>query len=281
MKSVSYKMFITDLDGTLLDDRKNIPEANLMALKKLLEHQILITVFTGRNYHSAKPFIDALDIDIPVVFQNGAFIMNPRSQEVLYQSLLPALEAQSITETALASGFDVIAYTGFRDLPDMVVQRTDWHGSPFEAYVRHNSERIQTVPSLPAALRSLTDFSQLAVIGPEGELRRLEDRIRNLYPESVSPILSSVLNGTGFLEFFGPHVSKGIALERVLERFQIEAGQTVFIGDNYNDLELMEKVGFPVAVGNSPEPIKKRCRLVVAGNNESGVAEAVHRIFFQ
>ena len=78
MKSNTYKMFITDLDGTLLDDRKNISEENIIALKKLTDHQVFITVFTGRNYLSAKRFIDALGIDIPVVFQNGAFIMNPK-----------------------------------------------------------------------------------------------------------------------------------------------------------------------------------------------------------
>jgi len=281
MTSNHYKMFITDLDGTLLDDRKNIPEANMLALKKLLDHNIYITVFTGRNYHSAKPFIDALGIEIPVVFQNGAFIMNPRSREVLYQSLLPNPEALSITETAFASGFDVIGYKGFQDLPDMAMERSDWLNSPFEAYIHHNRERIQTVPSLRETLRSLPELSQLAVIGPEEELLKFKEHVRERYPDSVSPILSSVLDGTGFLEFFGPQVSKGIALEKVLERYQIEAWQTVFIGDNYNDLELMEKVGFPIAVGNSPEPIKQRCRLVVAGNNESGVADAVHRIFFQ
>jgi len=280
MKSNTYKMFITDLDGTLLDDRKNISEENIIALKKLTDHQVFITVFTGRNYLSAKRFIDALGIDIPVVFQNGAFIMNPKSKEVLYQSMLPGPEARSITEIALTSGLEVVAYKGFLDLPDMMVERTDWLGFPYESYIRNNSHRIQIVDSLLETIPSFSELSQLAVIGPEGELRELEMRVRALYPETVSPILSDVQNGSGFLEFFGPQVSKGIALEKVLARFHIEPGHTVFIGDNYNDLELMEKVGFPVAVENSPEPIKKRCRLVVTGNNESGVADAVNRIFF-
>lgn len=160
MKSNTYKMFITDLDGTLLDDRKNISEENIIALKKLTDHQVFITVFTGRNYLSAKRFIDALGIDIPVVFQNGAFIMNPKSKEVLYQSMLPGPEARSITEIALASGLEVVAYKGFLDLPDMMVERTDWLGFPYESYIRNNSHRIQIVDSLletiPELLRALS-----------------------------------------------------------------------------------------------------------------------------
>jgi Cof subfamily protein (haloacid dehalogenase superfamily) len=280
MKSGMYKLFITDLDGTLLDDRKTIPQANLEALKRLVTDDIHITVFTGRNYHSAKPFIDALGIDIPVVFQNGAFIMNPRSQEILYQSGLGSSEASAITRIAFERGFDAIVYKGFMAIPDMLIQRTEWNGSPYEPYVLHNHYRTEFVPSILDRIRDTDTISQLAIIGKQDALTVFEREMRERFRGTISPIYSSVISGTGFLEFFGPDVSKGIALQKVLERFHITPEETVFIGDNYNDVELMEIVGLPVAVDNSPEFVKKLCRLVVANNNDAGVADAVQRIFY-
>lgn len=286
MKSNGYQLFITDLDGTLLDDQKNISVENLVAMKKLTEDQIYVTVFTGRNYASAKRFIDELGIHIPVVLQNGAFILDAFSEEVIYRSDLDTSTAIQILQKASSMGMDTLAYTDFLSIHDMLVERRIWTSSPFDPYIQSNRLRIEYVSSIQDKISPLESIAQLAIIGEASVCAKLTEWAKKQLPGKMSPIMSTVMSGEdhsqgiGFLEFYGANVSKAIALEKVLQRFRITPEQTVFIGDNYNDVELMEKVGFAVCVDNSPDDIKKKCHMVVSSNNSHGVAEAIQKIFY-
>jgi len=75
-------------------------------------------------------------------------------------------------------------------------------------------------------------------------------------------------------------VSKGKALEKIAHLYNVTYDDIVFIGDNYNDVEIMKLVGMPVSTGNAPEDVKKLCKMVVSGNNEHGVSEAINKIWF-
>ncbi len=80
------------------------------------------------------------------------------------------------------------------------------------------------------------------------------------------------------MEIFGRDVGKEIALDFLTELFDLNLSEVAYIGDNYNDLKIMQKVGFPVAMANAPQDVKTVARFVTSSNNESGVSRAIEKI---
>jgi len=275
-----YKLFITDLDGTLLDDEKNISSENRLALEKLIQTGIPVTIFTGRNYHSAKRYFEELEIDIPVVLQNGAFIIEPVSEKIIHSSDLDSNIAKKIVSEGKKIGVECIIYSGFLELPDMFIEDGVYAENPFSKYVENNLFRLRMVEDLLTVLESRSSIAQLAFIGNTDKLFPFCESVKEQFPAETSSMITSVINGTGFLEVFGSEVSKGKALEKIAHLYNVTYDDIVFIGDNYNDVEIMKLVGMPVSTGNAPEDVKKLCKMVVSGNNEHGVSEAINKIWF-
>jgi Cof subfamily protein (haloacid dehalogenase superfamily) len=277
---MAYKLFVTDLDGTLLNSQLQISPGNLAALAKLVQAGVPVTVFTGRNYNSAIDFVKTIGVGIPVVFQNGALVMDPHSKREYRRIGLTGSIAFEIATEAKKFGFDVIVYSDFFALKDMQMERDVWQGHPFKTYVENNRWRTDIVGDVLDSLSERQEVVQLAVIGNMENLEAFQKRIQTRFPGQISAVISSVRGSYGFLEFFGPKVSKGEAFTFLLNHFGVTADQTVFIGDSFNDVELMRLVDMPVAVGNAPQSIKDICRLVVADHDSSGVAEAIEKLFF-
>jgi len=280
-----FELFITDLDGTLLDDKKKISDKNLEAIKKIRANKIAFSVFTGRNFYSAYEYIHFLDVEGLVALQNGALIIEMPSRKVINEICLESDIAGVIYQLAKEWDFTIVGYTGYHEYEtspskDMFVKKTIHNFTAFDYYFQNNSERIQIVNSLDGFFTNREKIGQLAIIGMETELSQLLKVVDNRYKGQISHVLSPIGDDYGFLEFFGPKVSKGDALTHLLKRYNTTAAKTVFIGDNYNDLPLMKKVGLPVAPDNALREIKDYCKMIVSSNNNHAVKEAIHRIFF-
>ncbi len=293
----NYRLFITDLDGTLLDNQKEIPFKNHQAIQKLVDHKIHCTVFTGRSYHSGVHIVRELGIQIPVVFQNGAMIMNPATGEIIFKQGLERKIAAEIIMRGRTHRFLLIAYVSFLEMPDMLVEADPKYpfpglsidSFPFHSYLVANQPRILKVDDLS---RSVLDghllspmekdgIPQVCVIGDIQLLSQFASDLEKRFSGQISPIISTILDGMGFLEVFGPKISKGHALDELLKYYHVAPEETVFIGDNLNDIELMKRVGMPIAVANAPDEVKALCRWIAPSNEDSGVASAIERFFFE
>jgi hypothetical protein len=293
----NYKLFITDLDGTLLDDQKNIPVRNRQAIQKLVDHKIHCTVFTGRSYHSGVDIVRELGIQIPVVFQNGAMIMNPSSKEIIFQQGMHRKMAAEIIMRGRKQSFLLIAYVSFLKIPDMLVEvdpKNPFPGYssdsfPFQSYLAANQPRILQVDDLyhsvldghPSIQMEKDGIPQVCVIGEIQLLNQFAFDLEKQFSGQISPIISTILDGIGFLEIFGPNISKGHALDELLKYYHVTPEETVFIGDNLNDVELMKRVGMPIAVANAPGEVQALCRWIAPSNEDTGVASAIERFFFE
>lgn len=280
-----FELFITDLDGTLLDDEKRISNSNLEAINRLRANNIPFSVFTGRNFYSAYEFIKVLDVEGLVALQNGALIIEMPSRQVINEICLERDIAVHIYQLALEWDFTIVGYTGYHEcdtdeIKDMFVEVSSQKPASYDYYFKNNSKRIQIVDSLDIFFSNRKKIGQLAIIGEGSELSELLRVVEKTYQHKISHVLSPIGDDYGFLEFFGPKVSKGDALTYLLKRYDTTAAKTVFIGDNYNDLPLMKKVGLPVAPDNALREIKDHCKMIVSSNNNHAVKEAICEIFF-
>ncbi len=263
------RLVVLDLDGTLLNSEKHIAECDREAVDRLVESGVTVTIFTGRNYHSALPYVEELGVNVPVVFQNGALIYDFSSKRVLKSTRLEENVALKLIRSAREEGIFTIVYTDFFDLKDMFIESS--YTGPFLRYLASNSWRLVMIDDLTKISENPVE---IALIGREEDIKNVISDLEN-----VSIVKGSVLEGESFYEVFGPRCSKGDALDFITEHMGIDSEEIIFIGDGYNDLEIMRKVGIAIAMGNSPDEIKKVADWITATNDECGVAKAIAEFF--
>ncbi len=263
-----------DLDGTLLDSEKHISKENLKALEEAEKRGISITLFTGRSFIASKEYFDVISSDIPGVFQNGAFIATLKSHKVVKKTTLSRKCAKQIIDLSKKEKLFPVAFTNFLEDPDMIYDLDLPEKSNYTSYFARNAYRMIRVNDMATCIGE--EISEVSVVGDFEKIKRVQ---KYLDPSEHTFILSTLFNSNNeaFVEFFGPGCGKEKALNFLLNRLKISKKESAFIGDNYNDLEVLKAVENPIVMGNdeTPDEIKKIGKFVTSSNNDNGVAKAI------
>lgn len=275
MESV-VKLVITDLDGTLLDDEKHIPKENVSTLVEAIRLGVHVSVATGRNFHSARRYVEELGLSVPVIFQNGAFVYKWPDGHVLHQVALASSVAQNLVSAAREFGVFYILYSGFLDERDMYVDQ-DYQGA-FSNYLDQNEWRLNFVRDVFDVLALRESVAEVAIVGPEELVLKAIARGLSGSEHLASVVKNNFVGGETFYEVFGPGSSKEDAFRFLLGYFNVKPEETMYIGDSFNDIGLLKLVGYPVVVENGHEEVKRYARFITKSNNEAGVAHAVREL---
>jgi hypothetical protein len=265
------KLLLIDIDGTLVGDNKQIPERNHQAIRALLKKNIKVTLVTGRSYHSSMDVIHAITEDVPIVFQNGAFIYKPQTDFILRQEYLAHEIARFLVEQGRMNNLYTILFTDFLNPMDMVIESVYEGGyAPYLARNHSRTELVSHIQVLPSM-----KIAEVVLLGNEKIIQGIHQQAKLLFSEKFSPVKSFDLEGEIFFEFFGPMVSKAHAVHYLSNHFQVSLEEVMFIGDSFNDIEALKIVGLPIAMGNAIEDVKNLAAFISKSNNEAGVAHAI------
>jgi hypothetical protein len=217
--------------------------------------------------------LSLLKEDVPVVFQNGALIYQHLSGKVLRQVFLPT-EIASMILLHTKGILSRILYLNSLEREDMWMINP--YQGPYEIYFHRNNERIRYIPDFHAL--PLHEVTEIVLLDTEQNLQNILQPVLKKYAGQISPIKSFEIQNEIFFELFGPEVSKGKAALFLSEHFHTPLQDILFIGDSYNDIEIMELVGHPVAMGNAVDEVKAKARFITKSNNEAGVSWAIHQL---
>jgi len=236
-----YKMVALDMDGTLLNDRSEISEANMQALKDCLGQGIIICLSTGRGMHSVKPYIEQIGAEIPVVTTNGSEVWERpnrlHSRSVLDAQLVAKLHEWAVRHQVWYWGTD----------PHRVYNRESWSANPEE--IEWLKFGVYTEDAdLLKELRSMAE-----------EMGCFE--ITNSHPAN--------------LEFNPKGINKATGLRQVCELYGLTMDEVVAMGDSLNDIAMIREAGLGVAMGNAQEEVKHIADMVTLSNTEDGVAHLI------
>ena len=243
-------------------------------IAEILRKGLKFSIFTGRNFHSARKYVKEINVDFPMVFQNGALIMKPFSGEILRISPLKEEIARKIINVARERNIFFILFTSFFEVRDMVIERK--YKGVFEDYLAANSWRLIFSDDVLKYMRD--SVAEVALIGKEEGILEVVKDVERDHLGEFTGVKNTVRDDEVFYEFFGPDSTKAKALEFLLGHFGTTLDRVAFIGDSYNDLSLMEIVGVPIAMGNSPEDVKNKAKFITLSNDEAGVAYAIDKI---
>jgi Cof subfamily protein (haloacid dehalogenase superfamily) len=267
-------LFVCDFDGTLLRSDRSFSNADMKALSHLGALGIIRAIATGRSIYSFNTVsISELPVDF-IIFSSGAGVVQHPAGRIIRKVSLEAHEVNRAIAILQADGLDFMVH---RPIPDNHVFAYFESTPANEDFKRRIKLYSQFAFPLDENADDFGPATQLLAILPSGDRQRVLDGIRKKLPDFNIIQTTSPLDGQSiWIEVFPPNVSKSLAVAWLTAEFDLDSAQTLSIGNDYNDLDLLEWTASSFVVKNAPDDLKNRFP-VVASHNESGVAEAVQR----
>jgi len=262
---MDIKAIVTDLDGTLLNEKKEISKYNKKVISKLLEKGIDVYIATGRIYKSMKRYKEELNIQNECICYNGAMIVDGKNDEIIYEVTLKEDVSKKIIDIARK-----------RDIHLNIFQNELW-------YVEKENEiskMYKTTSGLDYIVKNFDEFenynfTKVMYIAENAKLKEIENEIKNIMGDKIYSAYSRAI----YFEVLNKGISKGHALSMLMEKKGIKKENILALGDAYNDVEMLETAGVSVIMENAEEELKKRFDHIAPSNEESGLGRFLNEFF--
>ena len=255
-------MVLSDIDGTLLDNNKQLTPGAPAAVQRLHHAGIRFTLASARPPRLTSDLVRELHVCEPIACFNGALVVGP-DETVLHQLPMAPSDAQQVANHIFQSGFDLWVYAG-----------TDWYVSnPKGPHVDHQEELMKC----KATLLQTHDLSQLHVLKMVGvsddfaAVAEAEIKMADLCCMSISATRSSPY----YLDITDAKANKGQVALTLSEMLHIPTSQIVTIGDMNTDVLMFRQTGVSIAMGNALDNVKAQAKYVTRSNEEDGFAYAI------
>ena len=270
-----YKLVALDIDGTLLDSSGQVSNRTKETIHAVSQTGVRILVATGRRLCTARPLV--LQLELPDIFlaaHNGA-ILKELDGKFLYHRLLSRDIARQTVAVAKDLGMCPIAFAGTHDDTTVLIEdygdRIDeWQ----RAYLEENRRSLHQVNDLATDLPS--DVIEIVCVVSLADAHQITEAFETRMNQQVKPILVTTTDqNRAFIGLTNPNVSKREPLRYLTEEMNINPEEVVAIGDNYNDLDMLNFAGVGIVMENVVPPLKQMGFHVTASNDEDGVAKAL------
>jgi Cof subfamily protein (haloacid dehalogenase superfamily) len=273
------RLIALDIDGTLLDSQWQVPEVNRDAIRRATDAGIEVALVTGRRFDFAKPVIDQIDAPLTLIVSGGALVKR-RNGETIVRHMLSAEVARAVVE-ATRDFRDAAALVFDRPKAAQVVhERLDVRDPHRRSYFEQNRDFIIEVVPLEAALTE--DPVQVMFSGGVVRMRELVATVQALDVACEVAVAVTEYEARDFtlVDVNRAGCTKGTTLAEWVAQRGLTRDEVMAVGDNFNDLEMLEFAGTPVVMGNAVDALKRLGWPVTLGNDDGGVATAIDRYAF-
>lgn len=273
---MAIRLIALDIDGTLLDSRWKLPEANRMAIAEATRRGIEVALVTGRRYDFALPIARQIAAPLTMIVSNGA-IIRTNDGETRLRHLLARGTAARVLQT-MCDWRQSTAVIFDRPGKLQIMLETRNSGDPIlEAYYSRNQEFIGLANPLETCLTE--DPIQVMFSGANEAMREAERALRGASFAAEYAVAATVYESRNFsmIDVVNPVCSKGSSLREWAKLRGIAREEVLAIGDNHNDLEMLTFAGVPVVMGNAVGELKSFGWRETGSNDEGGVATAIEQ----
>lgn len=278
------KLLALDLDGTLLNSHGKITPENKIAIRKAEERGVLVTIATGRRFRDARPVALEAEFNAPLITHNGALLKFAQTLETVAFSTIHSENVAQILRVGNEFGADAMLSCDPHGKGVLFYDRISEENLPLQNYINwsktlHGDDADASVHHVDD-LFAIIEYNETVHVSFSGGCSTMATLQKVLIEELTDTvnILATVYPHLDFtlLDILPHGASKGHAVETLAASSGLSAENVMVIGDNYNDLEMLEFAGTPIVMGNASEDLRKRFEST-ATNNESGVAAAIER----
>jgi len=264
-----YKAVFIDLDGTLLKSDHTISEATFNIIQKLKERNILVVLVSARPFSAMVPIVEEIGLhNSPVASHNGAYISG--NGKKIFSSVIDVDITTRIHKQLQQYNAIPIYYEQLQWFSEFQNSSTDYE------------QKITTVPVTIQPFNNTLQNWQYTNTGPN-KIQVIAkaiviNEIQNDLKEQFSNHLTISTSQSTYLEIVNIEASKLNAVKLLIGHYNINREETIAIGDNFNDKEMIAFAGFGIAMGNAPAEVKAAANYVADTNNNDGVAKALKKL---
>ena len=281
------KLLALDLDGTLLNSRGKVSAANREAIRVAEDAGVLVTIATGRRFRDGRPVGIELELNAPLITHNGALLKYAGSLETVASSLLSTETALEAVRVGKTFGGDALVSADPQGKGTLLYDRVSDDNIPLQRYIRwaHSlhgpneaEEAVTHVEDLSETIGG-HDVIHISFSGSCGRMNELLDVLKGELGDTVTllPTIYPRLDFT-LIDILPPDASKGRGLEKLAVLNDLGPENVMAIGDNFNDVEMLEFAGTGIVMGNADARLLERGEFyTTVSNDEDGVAVAIRR----
>jgi 5-amino-6-(5-phospho-D-ribitylamino)uracil phosphatase len=275
LAAMPYRLLALDMDGTLVTRDDTIRPTVRDALRRLQGRDVQIVLATGRRYSRVLPHAVDLRLTLPLVTASGALVKQIEAYRTLFRANFTENVIGELLPFILNAGYDPIVYTDSFGLGyDFHLATSNSTSPELNEFLSLNSESIRVdermIDSPPAGI-----FAGFAM-GTETAMHRLAAAIEERWP---SVFYIHVIRSPRYLgymcEIAPAGVSKWSGVQFVAQKLGIAANEICAVGDDVNDLPMIENAGLGVAMGNAPENVRAAARRVTGTLDNDGLVQVV------
>ena len=256
------------MDGTLLNAAHEISEENIKAIKYAQSQGITVVIATGRAFYEANSPVNQTDLKLPYICLNGAEVRD-ESFNIMSTSNLNRELINRITNELKSEDIYYQVYTNLGIY-------TENPQRDLEIYIdiAERAGQKADVEKIKAGIQKRIEIV-MKILAFDSDLAKI-DRVSEKLAQSESLAISS--SSRGNIEITHSDAQKGIALETIAERLNIDMENVMAIGDNMNDISMLERVGYSVSMANAASEVKAVATYTTDSNEESGVGKAIMKL---
>ncbi len=281
------KLFVTDLDGTLLNSDHKLSEYSMHAIKTAMEKGIPVCIATGRSYSDILEIIKDLEVKPYIISSNGASVYNTDGHK-MYSISIPKDQVK-----------DIITYLKAQNLEFEVADDEYTYITQGGLDLLH--QELEDVGSLDTKKKKELEQDVLGLVLSQGNLKvvpTIEDLLERIESANSVSSISAYLNKIHMaMEYFtmdkriltfsswkynfemtSSDTSKGIALKHLCDHLEIDLSDVAVIGDNYNDLSMIKIAGIKGAMKNGVDNVKSISDFIAPSNDEDGAAKFLYKL---
>ena len=267
---MKYKLLVLDVDGTLLNDAKEITKRTLSALLKIQQMGVRVVLASGRPSYGLMKVAKTLELGNYggfILSYNGCQIINAQNGEILFERRIKPEMLPYLEKKARKNGFALFTY---HDNLILTNNSDDEH-------VLDEAELNDLVVIEEEEFSTAIDFAPckcMLVSDDEAALVALEEH----WKKRLSGVLDVFRSEPFFLEVVPCSVDKANTLGALLEHLGVKREEVMAIGDGTCDVAMLQLAGMGVAMGQAPDSVKACADYITASNEEDGVAAAVEKM---
>lgn len=261
------KIIFIDIDGTLLNSNHLISAGTITAIKRVTElFDIPIVLTSARPPQAIEPIYKQLNLSAPIVCFNGALIIEKREghqYKTLYSSTINASIINDLCEIVDQKQLSLNFY-----------YYNEWYCSSKDHWVLQEESICGTKANIQNVNTQLKQWTEqnsgphkILLMGNPDQLDTIIPNIKYWFEKQLNINKSK----STYLELIDRSASKLLALRLMMDQLNISRNEVMAIGDNYNDIEMLEFAGLGIAMGNSPDEVKSKANFVTLDNDSDGL----------
>ena len=263
-KPLENVILASDIDGTLIGRDFKIPQRNIDAIERFKNEGGIFCIASGRPMVSARQYHEIVKTNAPGLFVNGSFIYDFEKDKIIWEKAISkeSLEYVRVIHKQFPNiGIEAITKDKINiiNLNDQVKAHISNGNFPYKMTSLENIE---------------DDIYKILFAMGEDDISKVDEYVSTLEVNQVRFVRTSNI----FLEMLPEGISKGMALEKLLNMLNIKKENSFAVGDYYNDIEMFSIAGTGAATKDAPKDVKKHADIVVCSCDDGAVADVIEYI---